>query len=1548
MEGRIVLAALVTDVLSGTADTAVVGTVYEDLNSNGLKDNGEDGIAGWRVYLDLDHSGTLNTDAVGTLEPSADTNGDGDFVINHLIAGNYRVAEVVPAGWTPTSPVSQDVTVVQSHDTRVNFFNFSGGEIVGTVWNDLSIPPDGIRDGSPGAYTDPGLANWTVFLDLNDNRAFDADEPSTLTGADGSYSFTNLPPGDYEVTEVLPAGWDVSPMFDIRQTAGVVARQQVVQDFANFSTSNGSIQGTIWNDVNADGIREADPSTGDYTEPGLEGWTVYLDLNNNLVADAGEPTSLTDANGDYAFISLAAGDYEVTEVLPSGWNVSPTYDVRQTVAVFGGAASPAGDFANFTVQNGSIRGVAWNDVNRNGVRDINALTGEILDPALADWTVFLDLNRNRIKEVGEPTTLTDANGGYAFTDLQIGDYEVQEVLPSGWEVSTTFSDSQTVTVFSGVESVARDFANFNVAASVPGSVSGVVWNDINGNGLREAGDAGLSGWTVFIDQNADGVLGAGEPEATSGADGAYSFSGVATGSVSIYLQSTVGWRATAPVTSSRSIALKSGETALGLDFGVVALKDSSISGVIFADKNKDGNRTTGERGLAGISVYLDLNDNSILDAGEPETQTSADLYYTPSVDEAGAYRFTHLAQGTFAVRAVFPAVLDATPVGERTHVVTIGQTEDRTGVDFAAVFRPNEIHGTQYDDVNGNHLRDAGEAGVGGTTIFVDLNRNNSLDPDEPTTVTLPDGSYSFTDLSPGAYVIREIVSPGYTQTSPTTVGGILWPSGVSNAAVGIVSPIEITTSLAVGESHRKSVSITLPTTGALTNLVDVFLLFDDTGSFVNNSPIVRAAFPDIISQLQASLTGIDLGFGVGRFEEYANFASEYSNGRPFVLNQPIVAASTSGYMSAIQAALNRTAPGYGGDEPETDIEALYQLVTGLGFDGNNNGSVLDSGPAGLASTQISPGGSGDVPSFASFTADVANSVMLADGNLGGGGFRAGALPIVLLATDTGFAYQPMGETSVTGLGGLTLPIGSLTQTSRATTPFNSGAGLQETITGLNALGALVIGLGTNDQSTLDPRQGLESISKLTGATNQSTATIANGTTDPIAPGDPLYFQIASGFSTSVSNGIVSAIQNAVTNVAMNITVQASDPRVHIINHSGVINGVGAGATATFDIEFVGDGIPRRFDLRFVRAGTNVVLGSIPVVIGTPIPGDGYEFEDLDEGEICDSVDFGNSIDEATTVIARHIFYNQSKFDGTNAAINASDDNAIATDKVALQFSGSTTAPLTAFTSYSRGINGIMVDIENAAGALNLDDFTFKVGTSSTVGSWINAPTPLGFSVRAGEGVGGSDRVEIIWANNAIQNSWLQVIVEGNDTLGGGNTNTGLAISDVFFFGNKIGDTFISSPATIVSTAGADGLAVRNNPGILQPITNVYDFDRNQTVSGGDELIARNNPGILTRNLTWSPPAAPLMAEDGDGSGSAVASALAMSSGGRIEQRGPSFLIPDRHRIAARHNRQIDECFREMMIEHAPAVRKTKSNTSPTGDAFEIDDQLLEDLIVAR
>jgi hypothetical protein len=1062
---------------------------------------------------------------------------------------------------------------------------------------------------------DQPLEGWEVYLDSNLNGAHDSAEPILALDKDGEAKFS-VSPGNYRVREIIPSGWAPTPGTPDFYDVNVIQGETPEVFFYNVASSGSTVEGIVWNDLNGDGVH-------DLTDPGLEGWTVFLDLNTDQVLDAGEPFAVTDPTGYYAITDVAPGQYRVREIVEAGWDTTIGTDAANAIDVLPGA-NVTQDFGNINVGAlGTLDGTVWNDVNADGVR---ALT----DPGLSGWTVFIDSNANSTLDVGERSAITDALGFYSFASVLEGTYQVVEVLQPGWNVSPGYAVSQSVTVVGDNETI-RDFANYTPTL---GSVSGKVWNDANANGFIDGGESGINGWTVYVDADSDGALTAGEPSATTNASGDYTITDVSIGSALVREVPGIGWKPTAPGTGMQLVTVLNGSNVANVNFGNQQQTDSSIRGAVYFDANKNGVRDAGERGLSGITVYLDANDNGALDAGEASYVTLADLFYTPAVNETGTFEFTHLGGGTYHVREITPIEQSATPLGSRHLLINLLPGEDRANINFGNVFRPNEIHGVAYKDTNGNHVRDAGEAGLKGVTIYLDLDRDNVMDPLEPRTRTASDGSYGFVEsIAPDSYVIREITPWAYTRTYPTTTGGTLWPPGVSNPAVGIVDPTSITVSLAKGEKHTQNVSLTLPGTGALTDKADVFLLFDDTGSFTGNSPIVRAAFPQIISSLQTALPGLDMGFGVGRLEEYANFASEFSSGRPFVLNQPVVSQSTPNFATAIQNALNRMAPGYGGDTPETDIEALFQLVTGKGFDGNDNGSLLDSGPAGPASTQLTPGASGDVPPFASFTPDPANMVLAPSGNLGGGGFRAGALPIILLATDTGFAYQPKGETSITGVGGLTLPLSALTQSSRATTPFNAGAGIQETITALNSLGALVIGLGTNPGATLAPRSSLEAIAKLTGAVNQTTTTIANGTADPIAPGDPLYFQIASGFSASVVNGVIAAIQNAVTNVAVNITLKSSDPTVLLTHNPGVVNNVSAGQTASFSVEFTGDGRPHRFDLQFVRQGTDVVLGSIPVVLGTPIPGDGYDYEDLEDGEIDDHVDFGNYPDPSPAAV---------------------------------------------------------------------------------------------------------------------------------------------------------------------------------------------------------------------------------------------------------------------------------------------------------------------------
>src|SRR5262249_55859148 len=177
-------------------------------------------------------------------------------------------------------------------------------------------------------------------------------------------------------------------------------------------------------------------------------------------------------------------------------------------------------------------------------------------------------------------------------------------------------------------------------------------------------------------------------------------------------------------------------------------------------------------------------------------------------------------------------------------------------------------------------------------------------------------------------------------------------PPGDSSPASGDVQPTAINLRLANGQTQTVAVQLTLPATGSLVPNADVFLLFDDTGSFANTAPAVIAQFQPIIDQLQAALPNVHFGFGVGRFEDYANGTTGPQD-RPFLLNQPIITTDQAGFRDAITAALARQAPGGGGDTPESLIEALFQTATGLGFDGNNDGDTTDTGAAGTIAAQV-------------------------------------------------------------------------------------------------------------------------------------------------------------------------------------------------------------------------------------------------------------------------------------------------------------------------------------------------------------------------------------------------------------------------------------------------------------------------------------------------------------------------------------------------------------------------------------------------------------------
>jgi hypothetical protein len=199
-------------------------------------------------------------------------------------------------------------------------------------------------------------------------------------------------------------------------------------------------------------------------------------------------------------------------------------------------------------------------------------------------------------------------------------------------------------------------------------------------------------------------------------------------------------------------------------------------------------------------------------------------------------------------------------------------------------------------------------------------------------------------------------------------------------------------------------------------------------------------------------------------------------------------------------------------------------------------------------------------------------------------------------------------------------------------------------------------------------------------------------------------------------------------------------------------------------------------------------------------------------------------------VVGRHVFYNESQFDGRNAAANAADDDAIAPDKAALL--PGERATFANYTSYSRGLNGLMVDIRALRGDPTAADFVFRCGTDGDPATWPLAPAPAAVAVRRQAGVGGSDRVTLVWGADAVKKKWLQVTVLATAA-------TGLPQPDAFCFGNAVGETGNSTGDARVTSA--DALRLLGNMTLTAAITNRYDVNRDGRVGSADRLMILGN-----------------------------------------------------------------------------------------------------------
>ena len=255
-----------------------------------------------------------------TVVPSTDANrmiypvlsGDGlKVVYTKFVRSNTAIRESFI--WDSQLSIGADNRFLEGTRSVVNLpVRLAPGSISGRVFQDV-IRNDQFDLG------EPGVGQVVVFLDANKNGLLDSNEVRQLTDANGSYRFQGLAPlQEYSIGIVVPPSLQQtfpSNNASWRVFLGAGAQLEdrdfaVVQSTAGGQFENASISGTLFHDLNEDGIRQVG-------ERAISGVTVYLDLNGNAVRDFNEPRVVTDSQGNYSFAGLGNRVYTVRTLLDS-------------------------------------------------------------------------------------------------------------------------------------------------------------------------------------------------------------------------------------------------------------------------------------------------------------------------------------------------------------------------------------------------------------------------------------------------------------------------------------------------------------------------------------------------------------------------------------------------------------------------------------------------------------------------------------------------------------------------------------------------------------------------------------------------------------------------------------------------------------------------------------------------------------------------------------------------------------------------------------------------------------------------------------------------------------------------------------------------------------------------------------------------------------------------------------------------------------------------------------------------------------------------------
>ena len=678
-------------------DMSISGMKFNDSNGDGIKGYDEDGLGNWTIILEQPEGMEIARTITGV---------DGTYSFKDLVPGIYWVREAQKYPWTQTAPSkgsgAQKVELKDYDATSIDFGNrieISGGfgekSIYGTKYYDLNA--DGIQNGR-----EPGLQGWTIRLTKPDGTTVDA-----TTGLDGSYGFSKLKAGVYTVAEVPQADWVPTVPAGGFQLVNITDSDSIIDgvDFGNRGTQ--VISGVKFDDRN--GNKLLDPG-----EPPLPGWVIYLEVPPGNLLD----TTLTGPGGAYSFANLGPGTYYVREVPQTGWTqTAPAGGYQRVVLTAAGTDAADINFGNRGTR--TISGLKFNDINRNGVRD----PGERGVPG---WTINLQAPAGGI--IAAATTASD--GSYKFENLEPWSFNLTEVLMPGWVQTGPTGGIQSANLSQG------DARNVNFGNSGALTIEGTKFNDRNGNHIRDAGEEGLSGWIINLEQPVGTVI----DKAKTGGNGSYRFANLPPGRYRVRELTKPGWRPTRPQALDITLTIAG---ATGVDFANQGMQ--FIAGTKFNDTNGNGVRDKDEKGLAGWTIYL-------MQAGK--------VLATNTTNKTGVYFFPNLQPGAYNLSEEHqPGWVQTAPdkKGSRLNL-TLGNASINFGNRGAL-----SISGTEFEDANGDGMMDYAEEGLSGWAINLEQPAGKVV----AKATTDLDGSYRFTYLQPGRFFISQVPKPGWAQTAP-------------------------------------------------------------------------------------------------------------------------------------------------------------------------------------------------------------------------------------------------------------------------------------------------------------------------------------------------------------------------------------------------------------------------------------------------------------------------------------------------------------------------------------------------------------------------------------------------------------------------------------------------------------------------------------------------------------------------------------------------------------------------------------------------------------